>query len=68
VNRSARLGLVVGLGLAMSARLIENQRCTVEAKVAEGLLDYVIGLPLVTPGPVTPVEPATQVSTVTHTT
>ena len=37
-----------GLGLAIAARLIENQRGTVDARVAEGHLLYVVDLPAVT--------------------
>ena len=40
-----------GLGLAMAARLIENQGGSVDASVAEGHLRYVVDLPAVTPPP-----------------
>ena len=53
-----------GLGLAMAARLIENQRGTVEADVAEGRLRYVIDLPVVKQGPATRADS----SSLTHTT
>lgn len=57
-----------GLGLAMAARLIENQRGTVEADVAEGRLRYVIDLPVVKQGPATRAESPADSSSLTHTT
>lgn len=57
-----------GLGLAMAARLIENQRGIVEADVAEGRLRYVIDLPVVKRGPASPGESPADSSSLTHTT
>lgn len=57
-----------GLGLAMAARLIENQRGTVTASIAEGHLRYAVDLPVVIPGEAMRAESSADASSLTHTT